>query len=230
MLWLLSDHNYRKAGIIELCIMFFILALAASIAFSQFGIGDYGDLKTQVVKPLIMALIIGITAKEIPNSHQKILIAIIVNAAMMTTVSGFQFAHEIGHDRLPWEVRDLSAYRWLSDYAVFVESFLVAGWLQKENRYLSNLSFMLLILQIPVVVFTGARAAYGAILFGFILTYFLVKGISLKGVAVSLARISSIVIPIIVISPPESMVSMKINQGLESKERFLSISAFLYFI
>ena len=146
-----------------------------------------------------------------------LLYAVLANAAMMTVVVYWQYYQDYTSGIFTWHSNDL--YRWHGYHAIFNESFLAASLFLSKSRTLKSLIIILLAVQIPVVILTSARAAWGAILVAFVMTYILAGGLKMKNIGVSVVRILTVIIPIMLFTPGGSLVQSKVAQGIESKER-----------
>lgn len=173
--------------------------------------------KKDFLKPAVMALILGHHLCRDRKHFNYLLYAVLSNAAMMTVVVYWQYYQDYTSGIFTWHSNDL--YRWHGYHAIFNESFLAASLFLSKSRTVKTLTIILLAAQIPVVILTSARAAWGAILVAFVITYILAGGLKLKNIGISVARILSVLIPLMLFTPGGSLVQSKVAQGIESTGR-----------
>ncbi len=208
--------SFRKNYIAILVIILMIGLMLSSIRDENI-LSGLNYFKKDFLKSAVMALILGHHLYLDKNNFKYLLYAVLSNAAMMTAVVYWQYYQDYTSGIFTWSSNDL--YRWHGYHAIFNESFLAASLFLSKSRAVKILTIILLAAQIPVIILTSARAAWGAILIAFIITYILAGGLKLKNIGISAVRIISVIIPIMLFTPGGSLVQSKIAQGIESPGR-----------
>ena len=208
--------SFRKNYIAILVIILMFGLMLSSIRDENI-LSGLNYFKKDFLKSAVMALILGHHLYLDKNNFKYLLYAVLSNAAMMTAVVYWQYYQDYTSGIFTWSSNDL--YRWHGYHAIFNESFLAASLFLSKSRAVKILTIILLAAQIPVIILTSARAAWGAILIAFIITYILAGGLKLKNIGISAVRIISVIIPIMLFTPGGSLVQSKIAQGIESPGR-----------
>ena len=213
----INEIYLLRKNYIAVLVIIMMVGLMLSSMRDENILSGLNFFKKDFLKPAAMALILGHHLCRDRKHFKYLLYAVLANAAMMTVVVYWQYYQDYTSGIFTWHSNDL--YRWHGYHAIFNESFLAASLFLSKSRTLKSLIIILLAAQIPVVILTSARAAWGAILVAFVMTYILAGGLKMKNIGVSVVRILTVIIPIMLFTPGGSLVQSKVAQGLESKGR-----------
>ena len=213
----INEIYLLRKNYIAVLVIIMMVGLMLSSMRDENILSGLNFFKKDFLKPAAMALILGHHLCRDRKHFKYLLYAVLANATMMTVVVYWQYYQDYTSGIFTWHSNDL--YRWHGYHAIFNESFLAASLFLSKSRTLKSLIIILLAAQIPVVILTSARAAWGAILVAFVMTYILAGGLKLKNIGISVVRILTVIIPIMLFTPGGSLVQSKVAQGIESKER-----------